>query len=128
MQIEKVSIMLCRTALAIATLALSTGAASACSCALVSRAESIAQSKVAFVGLVQSTRAEAGDRQRATVRVTETIKGDVPATMQVTTGTISSACGYPMQAGRAYRFAGEPKPDGQLEVNLCVMFALNRPE
>jgi hypothetical protein len=113
---------------AVAALLLSASAASACSCSRVSRAETIAASQVAFAGVVRGVRVSPdGKRQLASVRITERIKGRLSDTMTVTTSRESSLCGYPMEAGKTYRFAGAPK-GGQLEVDLCVMFSLNGPQ
>ena len=96
-----------RTILAVAGLLLSAQAASACSCSRLSRADAIARMNVVFKGAVRGVRVSSdGDRQLATVEVTERIKGRVPATIVVTTSTVSSACGYPLQAGKTYSFRG----------------------
>jgi hypothetical protein len=109
-------------------LAVPLDAALACSCMRMTGAETIAKAKVAFAGTVESVRNLPGHQQRATVKVSERLKGDVPATIEVTTSTMDSLCGYPLQSGRSYRFAGTPDADGRLPIGLCTMLPLNMPK
>jgi hypothetical protein len=120
--------MSARFFLAAIAFAMPLDAALACSCSPATPAETVAASPVAFTGMVQSVRSAPGSQQVATVRVTERQKGNVPETIEVTTSTQSSLCGYPMKSGRSYRFAGKPDANGQLKVGLCEMFSLNPPK
>ena len=115
-----------RTILAVAGLLLSAQAASACSCLRSTRAEVIAKANVVFTGTVRAIRVAPDiHRHFATVSVTARTKGRVADTIVVSTGSETSLCGYPMQAGKTYRFAGTPNAQGQVPVMLCNMLVLN---
>jgi hypothetical protein len=102
--------------------------ASACSCALLPGSQqelaerALAESTAVFAGEVvnisKGEPAGAWQPARATVsfRVSEVWKGPEQETLEVTTPSQESACGYPFSEGRKYLVYAEGK---RMSVNAC---------
>ncbi len=101
--------------------------AAACSCAPATREEILAGAEVAFQGRVEAvTPSEDGTRDVVSVRVTKPFHGIVAREIIVTTSRIPGLCGYPMEVGKSYDFAGKHDPaTDTLGVNMCAMVPLN---
>jgi hypothetical protein len=99
--------------------------ATACSCVRPTPAVLIARSETVFSGSVRALGTAPDGRQAATIRVTRRIKGRVPDRVVVLTRRMAVSCGYPMEAGKRYTFAGSVDRRGEMSVTLCTMMPLN---
>ncbi len=118
--------MLWRIILLFAGVVLATEPALACSCVRLSRNQVIERSEVAFTGVVRSVGTTRDIKQMvAVVNVTERIKGRSPKRVIVVTSNIPDLCGYPMQTGRSYGFAGTLEKRGRIGVSMCTMVPMN---
>lgn len=118
--------MLWRTILVIAGFLIAAETASACSCVKLNREQVIEQSEVAFTGTVRSVGVTRdGKLMVAVVSVTERIKNRVPKRVSVVTSNEPGLCGYPMQVGRSYGFAGRFERRDRIGVSMCTMVPMN---
>jgi hypothetical protein len=96
--------------------------ASACSCAILGsqeeRAErALAKSSALFSGEVVDFK-ESASPATATVRVAEVWKGPKQRTIEITTPSVETMCGYPFKEGQEYLVYAYTGKQG-LEVDLC---------
>jgi hypothetical protein len=118
--------MLWRTVLVFTGCFLAAETASACSCVKLNRGQVIEQSEVAFTGTARSTGVTRDGRLMvAVVNVTERIKSRIPKRVSVVTINEPSLCGYPMQVGRNYGFAGRFEKRDRIDVSMCTMVPMN---
>jgi hypothetical protein len=110
-------------ALAFSAMALSAGAALACSCVrYASAAEHAAEADVIFVGRVVSTEAVTDMRQATTFEVSETLKGETSARRVVMHGGAAmagSACGIVYRVGQEALVIAHRGEDGVLGTSSC---------
>jgi hypothetical protein len=106
---------------AVALVALLPDCASACTCAREpgipeqERAErALDRATVVFAGEVVDV--SGGEPATVSFRVSEVWKGPSPETLEVTTSSQASACGYPFSEGRKYLVYAEGK---RMKVNAC---------
>ena len=105
---------------------LSTSAASACKCAVVSRDQTIASVPMVFEGRIVKIETQ-GRAQVTTMTVVRSIKGASGGkTVKVKSGTVSAACGYDFRkAEKTLLVGGHSAGRGTVSVRRCTMFNLN---
>ena len=91
--------------------------ASACSCFGPSIEQALSSSEAVFSGQVTAIEKEAGTAT-ATLRVTEVWKGPERGTLEVSTSSQESACGFPFEAGREYLLYAYGKRG--LKTDICT--------
>jgi hypothetical protein len=90
----------------------------ACSCATGSIQRYISSSEAVFSGQVTAIEKEAATRTTtATLRVSEVWKGPERSTLEVSTSSQGSACGYHFEEGKEYLVYADGKQ--VLKVNAC---------
>ena len=105
---------------------LSTSAASACKCAVISRDQAIASVPVVFEGRIVKIETQ-GSAQVTAMAVVRSIKGASGGqTIKVKSGTVSAACGYDFrEAEKTLLVGGHSAGRGTVSVRRCTMFNLN---
>ena len=102
------------------------GEAEACSCVRSTREEVIERSQLAFRGYVRSVRlSESGFEEIALIRVDGALKGAPPRRLRTISTKRPAMCGYPLQAGRSYDFAGALDSRGRLHIDMFGMVPMN---
>jgi hypothetical protein len=110
--------------ISLAALVAATSAASACKCGVSSRESTIESTPVVFEGRITGIQTR-GTAQVTTFSVVRTIKGQVGATVRVTSSTVSSACGYDFREAAKTLTVGGSGSGRSISVRRCTMFNLN---
>jgi len=115
-----------RTPVTLFALLAATGAASACKCAVVPRAQAIGSAPVVFEGRIVNVQTQ-GAAQVTTLTVLRPLKGAAKGqTVKVTSRTQSAACGYDFRkAEKTLMVGGARAGAGVVSVRRCTMVNLN---
>ena len=115
-----------RTPVTLFALLAATGAASACKCAVVPRAQAIGSAPVVFEGRIVNVQTQ-GAAQVTTLTVLRPLKGvSNGQTVKVTSRTQSAACGYDFRkAEKTLMVGGARAGAGVVSVHRCTMVNLN---